>query len=100
MEQEKINNILKQDIIALKNTVFEHEQCLKNLAQAGLLTNEATREAYNYIKKETENAVNNLKHEIEEWKKIIEEIKKYEANKILESKKEDWEKAIALNEGN
>ncbi len=84
MEQEKINNILKQDIIALKNTVFEHEQCLKNLAQAGLLTN----------------AVNNLKHEIEEWKKIIEEIKKYEANKILESKKEDWKKAIALNEGN
>jgi hypothetical protein len=84
MEQEKINNIFKQDILALKNVCLNQQAATKELAA------ETQR-----IAKAAQQAVNNLQFEIEEWKKIIRSFQKYERYKVenVLSAKEDWEKA-------
>ncbi|MFN7912440.1 MAG: hypothetical protein ACK5QC_11505 [Bacteroidota bacterium] len=80
MEQEKINNIFKQDIMALKNGQVKMGEIFK--AQA-LLNEQALI------------AVENIKKELEEWKAIIKSFQKYERYKVenVLSAKEDWEKA-------
>lgn len=86
MEQEKINNILKQDIIQLKNMLGEHVLCLKALSGAQLLISEANK-----------NAADAIKREIDALRKIISDNHNRDVERARA--KAEWEKAIALNEG-
>ena len=84
MEQEKINNILKQDIIGLKNAmVYNYNGII-------LLAREQER-----IRLETEKALQHLNIEIAAIKSMIDTNKKMEEERLRA--KREWEEAIRVN---